>query len=372
MAGPVGFTRDGGYKEIAMRIGLTFDLRAEYLAAGYGEEETAEFDRPDTIDAIEGALRELGHETDRIGNVRQLVPRLAQGDRWDLVFNIAEGLRGVAREAQVPAILEAYGIPCTFSDPLVSALTLHKAMAKRVLRDLRVRTAPFAVIETDDDLARLELAFPLFVKPLAEGTAKGIDGDSLVCSPEQLRRACQRVRSNYRQAALVEAYLPGREFTVGITGTGVQAVAVGTLEVVLLPNAEPHSYTYVNKERCEELCQFPLAERKWAARAEKLALAAWRGLECRDAGRVDLRADDRGRLHVLEVNPLPGLHPSHSDLPMLCTAVGLPYAELIRRIVASAQRRCALAAGSTAQQGNQTTVPPVTSKFCAAHSGKSR
>src|SRR5262245_30690907 len=116
-----------------MRIGLTYDLRREYLAAGFTEDETAEFDRPDTVEHIDGALKQLGHSTDRIGHVRQLVARLASGGEWDLVFNIAEGLSGIAREAQVPAILDAYGIAYTFSDPLVMALTLHKGLTKTVL-----------------------------------------------------------------------------------------------------------------------------------------------------------------------------------------------------------------------------------------------
>src|SRR6266550_2201311 len=102
-----------------MKVGLTYDLRSEYLAAGYSEEETAEFDRAETIDALEAALRELGHQTDRIGNARQLIQRLAAGDRWELVFNICEGLHGLAREAQVPAILDVYDIPYTFADPVV-------------------------------------------------------------------------------------------------------------------------------------------------------------------------------------------------------------------------------------------------------------
>ena len=322
-----------------MLIGLTFDRRSDYLAAGFGDEETAEFDRDDTIDIIETTLRELGHETDRIGHVHALTKRIARGDRWDLVFNIAEGLEGAAREAQVPALLDAYQIACTFSDPLVSALTLHKALTKRVLRDLGLATAPFFVAETVDDLDAVDLPFPLFVKPLAEGTAKGIDGRSMVPGPAKLAAVVRRVVDEFRQPALIETFLPGREFTVGITGTGDDAVAVGTLEVVLLDVAEPHSYTYVNKERCEELCQFPLAPPEWTEPAETLALEAWRGLGCRDAGRVDLRADGTGRLHVLEINPLPGLHPSHSDLPMICTAVDMPYIELIRRIVDSAAKR---------------------------------
>lgn len=322
-----------------MKVGIAYDLRADYLAAGYGEEETAEFDRPDTIDAIAGALEELGFETDRIGNVRHLVQRLAKGDRWDLVFNIAEGLRGYGRESQVPAVLEAYEIPYTFSDVLVSALTLHKAMTKHVLRDIGVRTTELFLVEAEADIDRVDLPFPLFVKPVAEGTAKGIDGESKVENRAALARACRRVLTVNKQPALVEPFLPGREFTVGITGTGADAVAVGTLEVELLAEAEANSYTYVNKERCEELCRYILADKKSAAEAEELSLAAWRGLDCRDGGRVDLRAGADGRLYVMEINPLPGLHPEHSDLPILCTQMGVPYTELIRRIVESAKAR---------------------------------
>ncbi len=322
-----------------MRIGLTYDLRADYLAEGYGEEETAEFDRPDTIESIERALNAVGHSADRVSHIRKLTARLAAGDRWDLVFNIAEGLNGIGREAQVPALLDAFDIPYTFSDPLVSALTLHKALTKRVLRDNGVRTADFRLVESEDDLGRVDLPFPSFVKPVGEGTAKGITETSRVSSRAELEAECRRIMATFRQGALVEAFLPGREFTVGITGTGADALAIGTMEVVLLPEAEAHAYTYVNKERCEELCQFPLADPAWAAQAEPLALAAWRALGCRDGGRVDLRADAEGHLNVMELNPLPGLHPSHSDLPMICTAVGMPYVELIRRIVDSATKR---------------------------------
>ena len=129
-----------------MKVGITYDLREEYLCEGFSLEETAEFDKPDTIDSIEEALQLLGHETERIGHVRSLVARLAGGSRWDLVFNIAEGLSGFGREAQVPAVLDAYGIPYTFSDPLVLSLTLHKGMTKRVVRDLGIPTPGFAVV----------------------------------------------------------------------------------------------------------------------------------------------------------------------------------------------------------------------------------
>jgi D-alanine-D-alanine ligase len=322
-----------------LEIGLTFDLRDDYRDQGLADEDLAEFDRPDTIDAIENALRELGHRTERIGGLRALVARLHEGRRWDLVFNVAEGLHGVGREAQVPALLDAYGIAYTFSDPLVSALTLHKAVAKRVLRDLGLPTAPFALIEDAADASRIELRAPWFAKPVAEGTSKGIDAAAIVHEVEELALVCRRLLERFRQPVLVEEYLPGREFTVGIVGTGAAARSVGVLEVALRDGADPGACTFRNKEDCETLVTYTLVRDELAREAEGLALAAWRGIGCRDAGRVDLRTDDRGALQLLELNPLAGLHPSHSDLPILWQQSGRPYRELIDAIVRSAALR---------------------------------
>jgi D-alanine-D-alanine ligase len=322
-----------------MKIGLTYDLRDEYLAMGYGEEETAEFDRAETIDFIDAELRALGHVTERIGNVRQLAAKLVAGARWDLVFNIAEGLRGAGRESQVPALLEAYDIECTFSDTLASALTLHKGMTKHVLRNLGIPTTDFAVVQSDEDVDRIAFPFPVFVKPVAEGTAKGIDGASRVESRAELLARCRHINTTYGQPALVEPYLAGREFTTSLVGTGPDARVLGTLEVALRDGAEPHAYTYVNKERCEDLIHYFLTDEESALRCAEISLRTWRALGCRDGGRVDLRSDENGEIQVLEVNPLPGMHPSHSDLPMTCTAIGMSYRDLIREIVESALRR---------------------------------
>ncbi len=325
-----------------MRIGLTYDLRAEYLAAGYGEEETAEFDRPDTIDALEQAVRQLGHEPNRIGHARQLIQRLATGDDWDLVLNIAEGLNGIAREAQVPAILDVYEIPYTFSDPLIMSLTLHKGLTKGVVRNAGLPTADYAVIEQLGDVDRVDLPYPLFAKPVAEGTGKGVTPASKVTRAELLRPVCEELLGRYRQPVLVETFLPGREFTVGLVGTSDDAEVLGTLEIVLLEGAESEVYSYVNKERSEELVEYRLvhADRDdEVRRAEEIALRAWRVLGCRDGGRVDLRSDAKGRPNFLEVNPLAGLHPHHSDLPILCNQLGIPYITLIDRILRSASQR---------------------------------
>lgn len=324
-----------------MRIGLTYDLRAEYLALGYGEEETAEFDQQGTIDALADAIESLGHSVDRIGSARSLVNRLAKGDRWELVFNIAEGLYGYGREAQVPAILDVYGIAYTFADPLAASVCLHKGWSKMIVRTAGVPTADFTIIEAPADIDRVALAYPMLAKPIAEGTGKGVTPKSVVRSKSDLSQVAIELLDRYHQPVLVEAFLPGREFTVGIVGTGSASRAIGSIEIVLRSDAEPEVYSYTNKEECETRVDYVHVTRAdpLVAEAEKIALDAWIALDCRDGGRVDVRCDAHGKPMFLEVNPLAGLHPTHSDLPMIATAIGMPYAELIRAIVDSAATR---------------------------------
>jgi D-alanine-D-alanine ligase len=336
-----------------MNIGITYDLRPEYLEAGYSEEETAEFDRPDTIAAIEVILRQLGYATERIGHVRQLAARLVQGERWDLVFNIAEGVCGFGREAQVPALLDAFGLPYTFSDPLVLTLTLHKGMTKHVVRELGISTPDFAVIETAADLEAIRLSFPLFVKPVAEGSSKGISGANIVRTQGALQAVCADLRRRFRQPVLVETFVPGREVTVGLVGTGSQTRALGVMEIVLLEEAEPEVYSYANKAQYASRVRYRLVQGALARRASEVALQVWRGLGCRDGGRVDLRCDVQGEPVFLEVNPLPGLQPQHSDLPIMCRLLGIGYADLLGMIMTSALQRL-----KSAEPG---TLPSLTS-----------
>ena len=322
-----------------MTIGLTYDLRQDYLDAGYSREQTAEFDRPDTIDAIEESLQKLGHETRRVGNIRSLVQRLAAGERWGMVFNICEGMFGIGREAQVPALLDAFEIPYTFSGPLILAIALDKGLTKRVVRSFGVPTPDFAVVASPEDIADIELPFPLFAKPLAEGTGKGIDARSKIDSPRQLAAVCRKLLEKFDQPVLVETYLPGREFTVGIVGSGTEAESIGVMEVMLNPEAEANAYSYINKEKYEELVRYTLAPGKEAEACRDVALRAWRGLGCLDAGRVDVKMDRDGIVNFIEVNPLAGLNPTHSDLPIICRLQGIPFQTLIERIVASAAKR---------------------------------
>jgi len=322
-----------------MRIGVTYDLRSDYLAMGYGEEETAEFDAEETIAGLCDALRGLGYVPDRIGNVKALVQRLAAGERWPCVFNYCEGLKGLAREAQAPAILEVYDIPYVFSDPLTMALTLDKAMCKRVVRDCGIATADFAVIERLEDVGKIDLPYPLFLKPVAEGSGKGIGTNNRVLDAKALKASAADLLARFTQPVLVETYLSGREFTVGITGTGDDAEVLGVSEIVPLDGYHGDGYGLVNKEDWHGRLDIVGAPPDDAKAAGAVALAAWRALRCLDGGRIDIRYDGNGRPHFIEVNPLAGLRPDYSDMCFIATREGVSYQELIGKIMTSFRKR---------------------------------
>jgi D-alanine-D-alanine ligase len=321
-------------------IGLAYDLREDYLKEGFSLEETAEFDRDDTIEALEACLKRRGHDTDRIGHGRQLVHRLAQGDRWDLVFNIAEGLYGIGREALVPALLDAYRIPYTFSDPLVLALTLHKGMTKQIVRALGIPTADFVVVSSPEDIDGIDLPLPLFAKPVAEGTGKGISALSKISSQAELKEVCLHLLTEFDQPVLVETYLPGREFTAGMVGTDSKSRCIGVMEVVFKEVMDrDRIYSYHTKANYEDIVHYRIPEPEVLEQCRDLALRAWRGLGCRDGGRIDIRMDASGVPNFIEVNPLAGLNPVHSDLPIICSLSGIPYQQLIDEIMESALNR---------------------------------
>ena len=326
---------------MGLRVGLVYDLRTDYLAEGFSEEEAAEFDSEETIAALERTIASLGYRVERIGNAKRLCERLVRGERWDMVFNIAEGLGGRCRESQAPALLELYGVPYTFSDALVCAATLDKAIAKRLAAQAGLRTPAFAVVRTAADAEAVALRYPLFAKPLAEGTGKGIDQNSKIDDAKQLKTVCAELLARHRQPVLVEEFLPGREFTVGIVGTGAAARVVGTMEIEMRKKDEPAIYSFLNKEECESRIVYHSIQDDMTLKAEveTLALGSFRAMECRDGGRVDIRCDADGRPCFIEINPLAGLHPTHSDLPMIATQEGVPYKTLIKAILDSAFER---------------------------------
>ncbi|MCE2510408.1 MAG: D-alanine--D-alanine ligase [Alphaproteobacteria bacterium] len=332
-----------------MRIGFVYDLREDYRAKGYTDEQVAEFDTGETVAEIAAALGHQHCEVVRVGCGQALAARLVAGERFDLVFSIAEGLKGRSREAQVPALCELFDQPYAFSDPLTMAATLDKGVAKRIVRDAGIATAPFAMIERPEEAYGLSLAMPAFVKPVAEGTGKGCEVASKVFSEDELAQATVGLTARFGQPVIVESFLPGREFTVGVLGTGTAAKVIATMEIVLPAGADLGVYSYATKEACESRVIYRLATDDEAMRAADAALAAHRVLGCRDAARFDFRSDAKGQPHFLEANPIAGLHPTHSDLPMLTEFSGRSYDWLIGRILASAAARYGLAFPSAPQ-----------------------
>lgn len=321
-----------------MKLGLVYDLRDDYLALGYSEEEAAEFDSLVTIDALDAALTRQGWNVVRVGRGLELAKRLAAGERFDIVFSIAEGLKGRSREAQVPALCELYNQPYVFSDPLTMAVTLDKPVAKRIVRDHGVPTAPFAVIESAT-APLTGVTFPVFLKPVAEGTGKGCSGKSRVETKTALRTEASRMLKTFRQPVLAESYLPGREFTVGVVGTGAQAKVIAVLELQIARHAEAGVYGFANKQSFGDHFACRLADDEEAQKAATRALAAHRALGCRDVSRVDMRSDATGEPQFLEVNAIPGLKPGFSDIAILTDLSGRSYDWLIGEIMRSACAR---------------------------------
>lgn len=319
-----------------MKIGLTFDLRSWYIDRGYSMDETAEFDKQETVDALSDSLKIMGHETEPVGNTFQLIEAIAAGKRWDLVFNIAEGLYGDGRESVVPAILDQYKIPYVFSGPVIMGLSLNKHIAKLIVSAAGVPVSPGFLVSSLKDLDKCKLKYPLFVKPVSEGTGKGITDESLVKSPADLKVMAEWILSEFSQPALVEEYLPGREFTVGVIGHRNEAEAIGGMEVICRDNLP---YSVEVKENYQNYCTYKPLDKDIIDECKSVALGAWRALDAVDAGRVDLKADRNGKICFIEANPLAGLNPVHSDLPILSRMYGIEYQKLLEMIMDAAIRR---------------------------------
>ena len=321
-----------------MNIGIAYDLRKDYLDEGYSLEETAEFDKESTIEGIEQAIQKSGHSTQRIGNSKALMKQLLAGQRWDMVFNITEGLYGEGRESLVPALLDSFKIPYVFSGPVTMGVSLNKAFAKQIIRDSNINTPAFFVVSKVEDVALVKLDYPLFTKPISEGTGKGISSKSKVNTAQELLQECTQLLQQFNQPVLVEEYLPGREFTVGVLGTGSEAYVPGAMEIVCV-DVKNNIYSYENKENYEDVVNYVPVEGDILKECQELALSVWKALNCFDGGRVDMKIDKHGRMSFIEVNPLAGLNPISSDLPILCRLNGVEYQEIIDTILKSAIKR---------------------------------
>jgi len=312
----------------------------------------ADYDHIETIRLIQAALETDGHKTEFI-MADQKLPFELKKYKPDICFNIAEGLGGDAREAQTPALLEMLRIPYTASRLLANAIALDKTLTKRLWRDRGLPVAPFQEFNIGDEPLRHELRFPLFVKPAREGTGMGVDMKAKVETESELRERINYVINAYKQPALVETYLPGREFTVGQIGRpdaplysrhpewyaadGYHRFPI--MEVESSRAATPGIYSHAAKAHLlgeegapEYLCPADIP----ADLAKKLNHLALRGhtiLGALDVSRVDIRLDAEGQPRLIEINPLPGLTPGYSDLCIEAAADGILYEDLILEIL---------------------------------------
>ena len=345
-----------------MRIGLAYNqrpnptgkfshTRRRQPAAPTATDAYVEWDDPETIAAVEDALRVFG-DVIRLEAVGNFASRL-RAARVDLLFNMAEGLAGPSREAHVAAIAEFLGVPYTASDPLTLALALHKGRTKEILAFRGIPTAPFALIESPADFAALKrLAYPVFLKPVWEGSSKGVAIANHVATPASARRRARELLEAYTQPVLAESFLTGDEFTVAVIGNGAEATCLpliryrfdelpaGTLPVM---GYEAKWLWDTADQPLGNILECPATvSPELRQRIVDVALRAYRTLGCRDWARVDLRLDAAAVPNILEVNPLPGVIPDpaqHSCFPAAAAAAGITYPELIQSVVRIAWKR---------------------------------
>jgi D-alanine-D-alanine ligase len=323
-----------------LRIGFTFNVKR--IASKGGNDTEAEYDAPETIDAIRDALESYGHQVLPFEATAEL-PRQLMESPVDLVFNIAEGAGGRNREAAVPALCELLGIPYTGSDAATLSIALDKALSKRVLLQHGILTAEFQLMETGRERLSPKLKFPLIVKPNQEGSSKGVSASaSVVDDDAALRAVVRELIERYRQPALIEVYIPGREFTVGLLGDRRPRV-LPPMEILFKDkNNQRPVYDFQIKQEWEKhvsyQCPADLTPVELKA-MERVARDTFAALDCRDVSRVDFRMTPKGELYVIEVNPLPGLTPGYSDLCLIATAAGIDYRTLIGEILEGGLKR---------------------------------
>jgi len=328
-----------------LKIGFTYDAKADYkLLPGDSPDKYAEFDSEETLLQIGNALKLSGHNVERIGNVSALLQKIAQGKRWDLVFNIAEGVKGRNRESQVPAILDLFGIHYSGSDALTMGMTLDKAVAKIIVSHSAVLTPEFLEIEKLSQLAENEknfkLKYPVIVKPSEEGTSKGIEPDSVCRNFDEVKKITQRIIYKYNQPALIEEFISGSEFTVAVIENDPPFVLL-PVQIAIKENTElgEDIYTHqrVENDDIRYICPAPIPK-ALEEKLKNLAMSSYKSLGIKDFGRIDIRVDEKGAPYFLECNPLPNLG-LIDVFPLVAKAIGINYDQMILRILNAALKR---------------------------------
>ena len=325
-----------------LRVGITYNLRTDFpRPENQPIDLWEEYDSEETINAIQEVLESDGHHVTQLGGDARLIDRLRETP-VDIVFNIAEGLRGRNREAHIPALLEFLDIPYTGSDPLTLSLTLDKSMAKRIVMTEGVPTPRFVKVTRMEDLGHIDLRYPLFIKLCYEGSSKGIRLDSKVLHPRALEEKTRWLLDHYAPPLLVEEFVSGPEFTVGILGNEAPSVlGVMQIEVKGKPPDESIYSLEIKREWNDTVVYHcpPPVDRSLLGRIEDAALRSYRALDCRDVSRVDIRVGEDGTPNFLEVNPLPGLSPVYGDLPIMAQKMGWDYPRLVKTIFRHALER---------------------------------
>jgi D-alanine--D-alanine ligase len=354
-------------RRAGLRVGLAFNMKR---IASEGDDREAEYDAPETIQAITDAIESHGHVAVPLEATPDF-PRALMASNVDVVFNIAEGMVGRSREGQVPSLCELLGVPYTGSDSATLSICLDKGLTKRVLAD--VDTPAFQVLVTGREKLR-PLRYPVIVKPNQEGTSKGITKTSVCDDETRVREVVRELIERYGQPALVEEYIAGRELTVGLLGERRPRV-LPPMEVVFLTQSDRPVYDYECKQHWQQHvryeCPAPLTKSELRA-VERTCRSTFMALRCRDVARVDLRLTDDGRVIVLEVNPLPGLTPDYSDLCLIANGAKIDYRTLIAQILSGAikrwqnrQRTGERAEGAThapAVAGDDASAPVITAQ----------
>jgi D-alanine-D-alanine ligase len=328
--------------KMKLKVGITYNLKKDFSQReNQPIDLLEEFDSEETIDAIREVLESEGHEVIKLGGDRGLIDRVRQGP-IDIVFNIAEGFEGRNREAHIPALLEFLSIPYTGSDPLTLSLTLDKAMAKRVVMSQNIPTPRFKKIERMNDLDGLDLHYPLFIKLCYEGSSKGVRLDSKILDPRSLGEKTRNLLETYGSPVLVEEFVKGPEFTVGVLGNDDPFV-LGVMQIEIKGNPPEESiYSLEIKREWEEKVRYhcpPSIDQNLLKKIEEVALRSYRALECRDVSRVDIRVGEDRTPYFLEINPLPGLSPVYGDLVIMARSMGWDYARLVKAIFHQALKR---------------------------------
>ena len=330
------------------------------LPADAPRDALAELDSQRGVQDYTNALRELGHTVEAFEGDIHLPQALAEFGP-DICFNTCEGVRGDSREAQVPALLEMLGLPYTAGKVLSLAVTLDKAMTKRVLAYHGLPTPHFQEFRHPDEpldpalAARLARGGALFVKPNREGTGKGIYKDALVRTADQVRERVAYLQNAYRQTVLVEEYVSGRDVTCGLVGNldalggtdDLHVFPISEINYANYPVGTEQFYSYKLKVDLADdyayWCPAPLSD-ELAAEVRRLTIETFRVCGCLDIARVDFRLDVENNLQpmILEINALPGLA-YNSDLTLCAQAEGWSHYQLLQAYFNAAAQRSGLA-----------------------------